>query len=140
MRYSILCFTVLLIFVSTPAWGGKNITQTKVFSGSTTTIGQDISYPTEGQAKITSMRLEFGPGGEVGWHQHLAPSYIYVIEGTLTIESSDGGQESFEQGKGFLPALNIWHNARNLGSGPLVALLVINGVEGKRGIVFRDAD
>ena len=137
---SISSLMLLFVVAVSPSWGGQNVTQTKVFSGSTTETGQVISYPTDGQATITSIRLEFGPGGDVGWHKHLAPSHIYVIEGTLTIEASDGRQQSFEEGTGFMPIMNIWHNARNLGPGPLTALLVISGVEGKRGIVFRDAD
>ena len=138
----VLAFMVsfAIIAISIPAWGGQNVTTTKVFSGAKTLTGQTIVYPTDGAAHITSMRIEVGPGGDVGWHQHLAPTHIYVIEGTLTIEFSDGKQNTVEQGTGFLPMLNVWHNGRNLGPGPLTALLVINGVEGKRGIVFRDAE
>ena len=138
MIRSSLAFILLFAFASVPAWAAQNVTTHKVFSGSKTMTGQVFSYPADGEAHVTSMRLEFGPGGDVGWHKHLAPSYIYVIEGTLTIEFAEGKQQNIEQGTGFLPTLDVWHNGRNIGSGPLTALLVINGVKGKRGIVFRN--
>ena len=135
---SVLGLVCLFLYMSVPAWGGNKVTSHKVLSGSTTQTGQSIEYPKEGSAQITSIRLEFEPGDEVGWHKHLAPSHIYVIEGTVTVEFSDGRQQGFEAGKGFIPVLNVWHNARNLGTGPATALLVIAGVQGMAGIVFRD--
>lgn len=129
----------LFLYMSVPAWGGQNVTPHTVFKGSTTQTGQSIEYPTDGPAQITSILLEFEPGDDVGWHKHLAPTYIYVIKGTVTVEFSDGRQEEFKAGEGFIPVMNVWHNARNLGSGPATALLVIAGVQGKAGIVFRDA-
>ncbi|HIA15098.1 MAG TPA: cupin domain-containing protein [Nitrospirales bacterium] len=126
--------------MSVPAWGAQKATPHPVFKeGSTTMTRQAIAYPAGGTAEITSFRLPFEPGGEVGWHKHVVPTHIYVIEGTLTVEFSDGSQQAFEEGTGFLPMLNVWHNARNLGSGPLTALAVVAGEQEKAGIIFRDS-
>ena len=136
---SILGLVCLFFYLGGSAWGGQSVTPHTVFKGSTTQTGQSIEYPTDGPAQITSILLEFEPGSDLGWHKHLAPTHIYVIEGTVTVEFSDGRQEGFEAGNGFLPVMNVWHDARNLGSGPARALVVITGAKGKAGIVFRDA-
>src|SRR6478736_5656730 len=48
-----------------------------------------IVYP-EGQAQITGLMIEIAPGADTGWHQHPAPSFGVVTQGTLEVTLKDG--------------------------------------------------
>ncbi len=79
---------------------------------------------------MASVMVEIQPGRESGRHMHPFPTYVHVLEGTLTVEFEDGTRQHFEAGKGFLEVVNTWHNGKNLGEGPLKFLIVFAGEEG----------
>lgn len=103
----------------------------EVYKGATTIKDQPLVYPATDQPEITSMVVEIAPGGESDRHQHPAPPYIYVLEGTMTVEFDDGSQRSFAAGQGFLEAANTWHKARNLSNAPLRFIVTFLGEMGK---------
>jgi quercetin dioxygenase-like cupin family protein len=66
---------------------------------------------------------------------HPVPTYVHVLEGTLTVEFEDGSRQPFKAGSGFLEAVNTWHNVKNLGEVPLKFLVVSTGEEGKPNLI-----
>jgi quercetin dioxygenase-like cupin family protein len=113
----------------------QDATVTEVMKGSRTIGGQSIEYPKTDKAEIASVRIEIQPGKESGRHMHPFPTYIHVLEGTLTVEVEDGSRQSFKAGSGFLEAVNTWHNVKNLEEAPLRFLAVTAGEEGKSNFI-----
>jgi quercetin dioxygenase-like cupin family protein len=107
---------------------------TTVFQGTKTVIGQEIQFPLF-RNQITALLIEIAPGGETGRHQHPAPTFVYVLEGTVTIDVEGHPQAVHTAGQGFLEANNVWHNGRNRGTTPLKLLVVFSGEEGKPNLV-----
>ncbi len=124
-----------LCAIAGPASAAVGFQAREVYKGDTTIKDQVLSYPSTGQPEVTSMLVEISAGGESDRHQHPTPPYIYVLEGTMTIEFDDGSQRSFAAGRGFLEAANIWHKARNLSNVPLRFVVVFLGEKGRPNFV-----
>jgi quercetin dioxygenase-like cupin family protein len=84
---------------------------------------------------MTSVLIEMQPGKESGRHIHPVPTYVHVLEGTLTVEFEDGSRQAFKAGSGFLEVVNTWHNGKNLGEVPLRFLVVFAGEEGNPNLI-----
>jgi len=128
---------LILIFVqtTTSVLAEQDAIVTGVMKGSRTIGGQNIEYPKTDKAEITSVMIEIQPGKESGRHMHPVPTYVHVLEGTLTVEFEDGSRQPFKAGSGFLEAVNAWHNVKNLAEVPLKFLVVFAGEEGKPNLI-----
>ena len=67
--------------------------------------------------------------------RHSVPSYIYVLEGTLTTNSAGGpvgvaGAQYHAEGQSYMDAVNIWHNHSNTGQTPTRYLLLLISTPG----------
>ena len=127
----------ILVFVQTTvlAFAEQDVTVTPVVKGTTTVGGQKIVYPKTDKAELVSVLIEIQPGKESGRHMHPVPTYVHVLEGTLTVEFEDGSRQAFKAGSGFLEVVNTWHNGKNLGEGPLKFLVVFAGEEGQPNLI-----
>ena len=94
--------------------------------------GSPVAYPKTDSAEVTAMLMEIAPGGETGWHMHTAPTFVYVLEGTVEVEERPSGMKhTHTAGDAFLHALNTWHNGRNRGRTPVRILVVSTGERGR---------
>ncbi len=125
---------VAISFIGVTALAQVGFRATAVFQGTRTVIGQEIQFPLF-RNQITALLIEIAPGGETGRHQHPAPTFVYVLEGTVTIGIEGHPQAVYTSGQAFLEAVNTWHNGRNLGTTPLKLLVVFSGEEGKPNLV-----
>lgn len=125
---------VAIGFMGSIALAQVGFRATPVFQGTRTVIGQEIQFPLF-RNQITALLIEIAPGGETGRHQHPAPTFVYVLEGTVTIDIEGHPQAVHTAGQGFLEANNVWHNGRNRGTTPLKLLVVFSGEEGKPNLV-----
>ena len=135
-----IIFSVLLIMVliqtTVSAWAEpQDVKVTAVMKGSTTISGQKIEYPKTDKAEMASILVEIQPGKENGRHMHSVPTYVHVLEGTMTVEFEDGSRQTFQAGSGFLEAVNTVHSAKNLGEVPLKLLVVFVGEEGRPNLI-----
>lgn len=98
---------------------------TKLFSGTTTALGQQIRLP-EGAAEVTVLSYEIPPGAVLPVHKHPYPRYAYVLGGRLNVTTGDG-IKSFEYGPGdfIVEMLDAWHSGQTVGR-ETVRLLVID--------------
>jgi quercetin dioxygenase-like cupin family protein len=135
MRTLISVLSVLAFMQTASVLAEQDVTVTEVMKGSRTIGGQHIEYPKTDKAEIASVKVEIQPGKESGRHMHLFPTYIHVLEGTLTVEFEDGSRQSFKPGSGFLEAVNTWHNVKNLEEAPLKFLAVMAGEEGRSNFI-----
>ena len=126
---------ILFVHIGPSIRADQDVKVTPVMKGNTTIGGQIIEYPKTEKAEMASVIIEIQPGRESGRHMHPVPTYVHVLEGTLTVEFEDGSRQQFEGGKGFLEVVNTWHNGKNLGDVPLKVLMVFAGEEGKPNLI-----
>ena len=132
-----IALLLILLFVQTTVsvFAEQDVTSTAVMKGSTTISGQKIEYPKTDKAEMASVLIEIQPGKESGRHMHPVPTYVHILEGTLTVEFEDGSRQAFKAGSGFLEVVNAWHNGKNLGEVPVKFLVVFAGEEGQPNLI-----
>ena len=69
---------------------------------------------------LTGQIVEIEPGGQTGRQRFMAPSYMYMLEGTLTTDSEGGpigvaGIQYHSAGQSYMDPVGIWHNHTNAG-------------------------
>lgn len=135
-RKAVIAFVtaVAITLIGSTALAQVGFRATPVFQGTRTGIGQEIQFPLF-RNQVTALLVEIAPGGETGRHQHPVPTFVYVLEGTVTIEIEGHPQVVHTSGQAFLETVNTWHNGRNRGTAPLKLLVVFSGEEGKPNLV-----
>ena len=125
-------------FLALPgAWGQesgalpKGFKTTPVLKGSKTADGDALVYPRTGKPEVISVIGVLDPGGRTALHQHPLPVYVYVMEGTLQVQTEGKGVRSYKQGEAFLESVGHWHQAFNKTDNPVKILVVFVGEEGK---------
>jgi quercetin dioxygenase-like cupin family protein len=101
-----------------------------VLQTTTTSIGQPILFPPF-RNEIRAFLIELAPGGEVGRHRHPVPTFVYVLEGTFTVETEGHPTRQYQAGQGYVEAMDTWHNGLNRGTTPVKFLVVYAAEEGK---------
>jgi mannose-6-phosphate isomerase-like protein (cupin superfamily) len=89
-----------------------------------TIADERLEYPSTPYPVISSAVLSVPIGEANQWMTHPVPAYLYVLEGTLTVEFEDGRQYEFQEGRAFLQCRTMWHRGRNFGSKPVKFLAV----------------
>ncbi len=95
-----------------------------------TIVGETIAYPAGAPAKVTAAILTLAPGASTGWHTHGLPTFGYILEGELTVDYGDKGVHVYRAGDALLEAIDVAHDGRNTGAGPMRILAVFMGAEG----------
>jgi quercetin dioxygenase-like cupin family protein len=90
-----------------------------------TVLDQPLKYLKKKPAQISSSILTLEPGQETGWHKHPSPIYVYILEGSISVEYDAGVVKDYQAGTAFLEAVGTWHNGTNKGDAP-VRILVVN--------------
>ena len=102
-----------------------------------TTLDQAIGYPKKTPAQVTSYITQLEPGQETGWHKHKVPAFVYILEGTLTVEYDAGVVKEYAAGAAYMEAQDVWHNGTNKGDAPARFLSVYMGAKGAKNSVER---
>lgn len=92
--------------------------------------GASIAYP-EGQAQITGLMIEIAPGADTGWHQHPAPSFGVIMQGTLEVTLRDGRVKRLQAGDALIEVVNTDHIGRNVGEVPVKLIVFYAGAVGQ---------
>jgi|ERR1700677_4667398 quercetin dioxygenase-like cupin family protein len=101
-----------------------------VSSDAASIAGEPLAYPNTPAAVISSYILSSEPGSVTEWMIHPVPPYIYVLEGTLSVEfAADGQVKKFKQGEAFLQTRSHWHRGRNDTEKPMRFLVVYVGAK-----------
>ena len=133
MKKLLISFIILGFVTTTTAQQAPKVSP--VLKGTATATGQKLQYPQTDKPEIESVLIEIAPGGESGRHMHPVPTYVYVLEGTLTVEMDQGTPREYAAGSGFLESMNTWHNGKNLGQAPVKVLVVFVSEEGKKNFI-----
>jgi quercetin dioxygenase-like cupin family protein len=105
-------------------------TATALVPLSKTIAGEPLAYPNTPQPVVSSTIATIPPGGVTEWMTHPVPAYLYMLEGTLTVELVDGRRYAFDAGQSFLQCRTTWHRGRNEGTTPVRFLAVFVGAQG----------
>ena len=84
---------------------------------------------------LSGQTIVIEPGGQTGKQRHLVPTFIYVLEGTLTTNSEGGrvgvsGVQYHTAGQAYSDPAGVWHNYMNNGQAPVKYLLLLIGTPG----------
>ncbi len=109
----------------------KGFKTSPVLKSTQTASNLKLEYPKTGKAEIVSVIGELEPGGRTARHQHPVPVFVYVLEGTLTVQAEGGQPREYRPGQAFMEDINHWHQALNKTSAPVKILVVFMGEEGK---------
>lgn len=123
-----------LMIAAAVVWAQVGFQAAMLLQSSTTATGQQIQFPIF-RNQITALRAELAPGGQTGRHMHPVPTFVYVLEGELTVEAEGHGAKLYKAGDGFLESINMWHNGINRTGAPVRFLVVFSGEEGKPNLV-----
>jgi quercetin dioxygenase-like cupin family protein len=134
-RFAIVILASFVLIATTTAQDDqalpKGFKTTPVLKSVQTASNMKIEYSKAGQAEIVSVIGELEPGGRTSRHQHPVPVFVYVVEGTLTVQADGGEPREYPAGKAFIEDVNHWHQAFNKGTAPVKILVVFMGEEGK---------
>jgi quercetin dioxygenase-like cupin family protein len=117
------------------AQAAPTVSITPVSHDSVTIAGEPELYLSTPDPEVSSLVFTFPPGAVSQWMIHPAPAYVYVLEGTLTVEFEDGSRKSFHAGQGFLQCRSKWHRGRNDSSQTMRFLAVFFGGKGVPNVV-----
>lgn len=90
-----------------------------------------IKYPT-GQPELTSVIGVIQPNGRTPLHEHPIPTYVYVLEGEVELQTDGGAAQRYKAGEAYIESLNRKHQLHNKGSAPARVLVVFIGEDGKQ--------
>lgn len=109
----------------------KGFKATPVLKSGVTAAKKAFEYPKSGKPEIVSVIGELEPGGRTALHQHPVPVFVYVLDGTLSVQAQGMEARDYKPGQAFLEDINHWHQAFNKTSAPVKILVVFLGEEGK---------
>ncbi|HEV8309122.1 MAG TPA: cupin domain-containing protein [Methylomirabilota bacterium] len=109
----------------------KGFKVTPVLKTSKTASDMKIEYPKAAKPEVVSVTGELEPGGRTARHQHPVPVFVYILEGTITVQADGGRPREYKPGQAFMEDVNHWHQAFNKGTTPVKILVVFMGEEGK---------
>lgn len=132
--------TLVLLLTAANAWAQQQpaVQVTPVLKTGTTATGQKLEYPKQ-SPQVTVTLVEVPPGIEVPWHEHPNLRYVYVIDGTLTIEFENGIRNEFPAGTMFVEAVRTRHRGLNAGPAPVRVLFIDHSEEGQSNVVMTQA-
>jgi quercetin dioxygenase-like cupin family protein len=107
-----------------------NIKVTPLLQSTQSWNGTPIAYPA-GQAQITGIMVEIAPGADTGWHQHPAPSFGVITQGTLEVTLRDGQVKRLQTGDALIEVVNTEHIGRNVGEVPVKLIVFYAGAVGQ---------
>ncbi len=103
---------------------------TEISRDSQTDAGEPLQYLSTANPEVSANIMTIHEGGKTDWMTHPAPGYLYILQGTLTVEFEDGTKITFHAGQGFLQARTKWHRGINSGTGDMKFLAVFFGAKG----------
>lgn len=92
---------------------------------------QPIVYPKTDKPEIISVIGTIQGGGRTPLHEHPVPTYVYVLEGEVELQSEGGQPQLYKTGEAYIEALNKKHQLFNKSSAPAKVLVVFVGEAGQ---------
>lgn len=110
----LFCSLLFLPLTSFAIENANNIKVTKLIETDTSWEKTKIIYP-NGDAKITALVVEMQPQAKMQMHYHEVPSFGYILEGKITVQSESGDIQTFSKGDVVIEMINKKHSGVNPG-------------------------
>ena len=92
----------------------NNIKVTKLIETDSSWEKTKIFYP-KGDTKITALLVEMQPKSKMKMHHHEVPSFGYILEGTIRVQSESNDIKTFSKGDVVIEMINKKHSGINPG-------------------------
>jgi quercetin dioxygenase-like cupin family protein len=124
-------YHLALILAAAPALAqDKGYPALPVLSAQSSIVGEPITYPRTGPARVTAAIVTILPGEKTVVHRHGAPMFAYILEGEVTVDYGAYGTRLYTKEQGFMEAMSVAHSGQNTGVIPVRILAVYMGAEG----------
>lgn len=131
MKIISLLLIYSLLFLPLPIFAIENeedIKVTKIIETDTSWEKTKIIYP-KGDTKITALLVEMQPKATMKMHHHEVPSFGYILEGKITVQSESGDIKTFSKGDVVIEMINKKHSGVNLGDSVTKFIVFYMGTE-----------
>ena len=102
-----------------------------------TVLDQPVQYPKKKPAEISSSLVQLEPGQESGWRKHKVPTFVHVLEGSISVEYDAGVTQEYSAGTSFMQAVDVWYDMSNKGESTARLLVVTMGAKGIKSTLER---
>lgn len=96
-----------------------------------------IIYP-KGDAKITALVVETQPQAKIQMHYHEVPSFGYILEGKITVQSESGDIQTFSKGDVVIEMINKKHSGVNPGDTVTKFIVFYMGTEDLKNTIIEE--
>ena len=131
MKKITLYFLFSLLFLSLNSFAienTNNIKVTKLIETDASWEKTKIIYP-NGHTKITALLVEMQPQAKMQMHYHEVPSFGYILEGKITVQSESGDIKTFSKGDVVIEMVNKKHSGVNPGNSVTKFIVFYMGTE-----------
>jgi quercetin dioxygenase-like cupin family protein len=131
----LFCSLLFLPLTSFAIENANNIKVTKLIETDTSWEKTKIIYP-NGDAKITALVVEMQPQAKMQMHYHEVPSFGYILEGKITVQSESGDIQTFSKGDVVIEMINKKHSGVNPGDKVTKFIVFYMGTENLKNTVM----
>lgn len=101
--------------------------------------GSGFSYPTQGEAKVTAVRITLKENERTPDHCHPVPVFGYMLRGTIEVTTSNGKTTTFAEGDAIVEVMNIVHAGRAIGGDAEILAIYAGSTELPNTIIDPDS-
>ena len=131
----LFCSLLFLSLASFAIENTNNIKVTKLIETDTSWEKTKIIYP-NGDSKITALLVEMQPQAKMQMHYHEVPSFGYILEGTILVQSETGDIKTFSKGDVVIEMVNKKHSGVNPGDTVTKFIVFYLGAEGLKNTII----
>ena len=133
----LFCSLLFLPLTSFAIENANNIKVTKLIENDTSWEKTKIIYP-KGDAKITALVVEMQPQAKMQMHYHEVPSFGYILEGKITVQSESGDIQTFSKGDVVIEMINKKHSGVNPGDTVTKFIVFYMGTEDLKNTIIEE--
>lgn len=133
----LFCSLLFLPLTSFAIENANNIKVTKLIETDTSWEKTKIIYP-NGDAKITALVVEMQPQAKIQMHYHEVPSFGYILEGKITVQSESGDIQTFSKGDVVIEMINKKHSGVNPGDTVTKFIVFYMGTEDLKNTIIEE--
>ncbi|MDA9221533.1 cupin domain-containing protein [Methylophilaceae bacterium] len=133
----LFCSLLFLPLTSFAIENANNIKVTKLIETDTSWEKTKIIYP-KSDAKITAVVVEMQPQAKMQMHSHEVPSFGYILEGKITVQSESGDIKTFSKGDVVIEMINKKHSGVNPGDTVTKFIVFYMGTEDLKNTIIEE--
>ena len=133
----LFCSLLFLPLTSFAIENANNIKVTKLIETDSSWEKTKIIYP-KGDTKITALLVEMQPQAKMQMHHHEVPSFGYILEGKITVQSESGDIQTFSKGDVVIEMINKKHSGVNPGDTVTKFIVFYMGTENLKNTIIEE--